>query len=95
MSESNGNRINVSMNVSEQAIQRLIYLAHQDLCRVEGSIVLAQEKLDSGERLPGNVRKKAVETVKAGPEQADVLEEAIDGLRSALRAARRAGTGGG
>lgn len=77
--------------MSEKAIQRLIYLAHRDLCRVEGSIALAQRKLDSGERLPGNIRTEAVKTIKAGPEQAAVLEGALDVLRGALRAARRKG----
>lgn len=84
---------------SEQQVQRLIYLAHRDLCRVEGSIVLAQEKLDNDginneKRLPGNVRKRAEETVNAGPKEATVLEDAIEALRECLRKGREAGVVG-
>lgn len=77
--------------MSEAAIQRLIKVAHQDLCRVEGAIVIAQRRLSSGERLAGNIRQQAVTTVKAGPEQAQVLEEALAALRAALRAGRQQG----
>jgi hypothetical protein len=80
--------------MTEKAIQQLIKCAHRELCRVEGSIMLAHEKLESPERLAGNARKQAVETVKTGPGQALVLEEALEALKGALRAGRRVGVVG-
>lgn len=80
--------------MTEKQIQRLIYLAHRDLCRVEGAILLAQERLDDRDNLSGNQRKQALQTIKAGPEQSDVLEGALEALRGSLRDARRQGTVG-
>lgn len=76
---------------SEQAVQRLIKLAYQELCRVEGSILLAEERLEkAGGRLAGRQREQAERTIATGPKQAGVLEEALDTLRAALRAGREA-----
>lgn len=77
--------------MTEKEIQRLIYLAHRDLCRVEGAVLLAREKLEAEGNLSGNQRKQAVMTIKAGPEQAEVLEGALAALRGSLREARSAG----
>lgn len=76
---------------SEQAVQRLIKLAYAELCRVEGSILLAEERIEKADgRMAGRQREQAENTIAKGPKQAGVLEEAIDALRAALRASREA-----
>ncbi len=76
-------------------IQRMLYLIHRDLARVEGNIVLARRKLDSARigsySLPGNVRKKAVQTIETAPAQAQVLYGAQYALQQALKVARDQG----
>jgi hypothetical protein len=76
---------------SEQAVQRLIKLAYAELCRVEGSILLAEERIEkSGGRMAGRQREQAEQTIAKGPKQAGVLEEALEALRDALRTSRNA-----
>lgn len=76
---------------NEQQVQRLLYLANRDLCRSVGAEVLAKEKLESqdgGDRLPGRIRKNAVQTVESAPQQQEVLEGAMDAMKSGLKSAK-------
>lgn len=74
---------------NEQQVQRLLYLANRDLCRSVGAEVMAKEKLDSqqetGQRLPGRIRKNAVQTIETAPQQQEVLEGAMDALKLGLK----------
>lgn len=74
---------------SEKQIQRILYLANRDLCRTVGAEVLAREKLESmqeGVKLPGRIKKNAVQTVESAPQQQEVLEGAIEALKLGLKA---------
>lgn len=76
---------------SEQQVQRLLYLANRDLCRSVGAEVLAKEKLESmqeGAKLPGRIKKNAVQTVESAPQQQEVLEGAMDALKLGLKASK-------
>lgn len=94
ISESSGGKFVVEFS-SVQEINRVAYLVHRDLARVEGSVVLAKELFseaeEEGRRLPGRVRSKAKATLDAAPEQARVLRGARAALQRALRVARENG----
>lgn len=75
--------------LAEQQVQRLVYLASRDLCRVVGAQVLAEEKLERRDELGGRVRKQAQKTIASTPKQAEVLEEAMSALQAGLKAAQK------
>lgn len=73
---------------AEQQVQRLMYLANRDLCRVVGAQVIASEKLDDG-KLSGRQRSKAVQAVDNAPKHEETLGHAMSALQSGLAAARK------
>lgn len=77
-----------------EQVQRLAYLTHQDLARTLGSIQIAHEKMERMGReghLPGSQRRKAVQTLEAGPEQAERSRRAQESLQACIRQARERG----
>jgi hypothetical protein len=79
--------VEIALRPSE--MQRIALLVHQDLARVRGNIVMAEEKIQG--RLPGKVRQRALETIRTGPEQRDVLEGAREAISEGLKQCRKKG----
>lgn len=79
---------------NEQTAQRVMYLLFRDLARVEGSIVLAKERLDPNGMLhtaSGSQRRSAVQTLDSAPEQAQVIRDAYSAMQAGMRDARKRG----
>jgi hypothetical protein len=77
---------------SEQEVQRLIYLAHRDLCRIEGALVIAERRLEDRDNLAGRMRRNAVQTVESAPAQIQTINAALEALRGSLAANRNEGS---
>lgn len=80
--------IEVLLRPSE--IERLNLLVHQDLARVRGNQVMAEEKL-SKSKLAGNIRKRAIDTINGTPHQRAVLEGAREALSEGMKICRQRG----